>query len=259
MATPKGDQFRWFAIAPAMIACALGGIYALGAVSIFGQFHAADLDAVQTMPLVPIDQILARGIGAIINQALLGLLALAFAYAISAIEDIRDAKAVKESGTSSVPQKAEESGGTGVGGRLGIVLPVVVAFAGFFLPLGLVTMLGAGILAMQAVIPRVRDTMVRRGYVKWRAYAFLAGYGAFLLASAVLGAFTRASPLPITTLTKRIGAPVHGGLVAVNGSNWFVAKPDGKILTIPENTVARVTISYSDDVEDESIFQMLKE
>jgi hypothetical protein len=50
-------------LVPVLIACSLAGIYALGAIPIFGQFLAADLDGVRTMPLVPVDQILARGIG----------------------------------------------------------------------------------------------------------------------------------------------------------------------------------------------------
>lgn len=257
MRSGTGDKFQWLATAPAVLACSLAAIYALGAVSIFGQFLAADLDAVQTMPLVPIDQILARGIGAIIDQAKLGLFAVSLAYMVSAVEDLVETRAAKPGGTASARQQQPGSGG--MGRRLGIALPVAMLFGGFFLPFGLVTTLGAGLLAMQALIPRVRDALVERGHAKWRPAAFLIGYGGFLIVSAVVGAFTRATPLPEATLIRDSGSLIRGGLVAQNGSDWFIAEDGGRILNAPEGSVAGVTITYPDNVEDESLFQMLKD
>jgi hypothetical protein len=259
MGSRTEDKFRWISTAPAILACSLAAIYALGAISIFGQFLAADLDAVQTMPLVPIDQILARGIGAIIDQALLGLVAIGFALGISAIEDMREMRAKRLGKASTSPGLSAGAGSSTLGGWLGLVVPIAVLFGGFFLPFGLVTALGAGILVIQTVIPRARDALVRRGHRKWRPVAFLIGYGCFLVVSALVGGFSRPSPLPDATLTRKVGEPVHGSLVALNGSNWFLANSAGRITNVPESAVARATITYSDQVDDESLFQMLKD
>lgn len=253
------DRSHWFTAAPAVLACSLAGIYTLGAVSIFGQFLAADLDAVQTMPLVPIDQILARGIGAIIDQALLGLVAIGFAFGISAIEDLREMRAKRLGKASASPGPSAGAGSSTLGGWLGLAVPIAMLFGGFLLPFGLVTALGAGILAIQAVIPRAREALVRRGHRKWRPAAFLIGYGFFLVVSALVGGFARPSPLPDATLTRNVGEPIHGSLVALNGSNWFLANSAGRITNVPESAVARATITYSDQVDDESLFQMLKD
>lgn len=260
MSSPAENRFQWLTAAPAVLACSLAGIYTLGAVSIFGQFLAADLDAVQTMPLVPIDQILARGIGAIIDQAMLGLVAIGFALGISAIEDMREMRAKRLGKASASPSPGAGASATTLGGgRLGLAMPIAVLFGGFFLPFGLVTTLGAGILAIQAVIPKARDVLVRSGHRKWRPAAFPIGYGCFLVVSALVGGFARPTPLPETTLTRNDGEPIHGSLVALNGSNWFLANSAGRIMNVPESAVARATITYSDQVDDESLFQMLKD
>jgi hypothetical protein len=210
------------------------------------------------MPLVPIDQILARGIGAIIDQAMLGLVAIGFAFGISAIEDMREMRAKRLGKVPPSPDPNAGAGNSTLGGWFGLVVPIAVLFGGFFLPFGLVTALGAGILVIQAVIPRARDALVRRGHTKWRPIAFLVGYGCFLVVSALVGSFARPSPLPDATLTRSVGEPIHGSLVALNGSNWFLANSAGRITNVPESTVARATIIYSDEVDDESLFQMLK-
>jgi hypothetical protein len=249
---------RWVPLVPVVIACSLAGIYALGAISIFGQFLAANLDGAQTMPLVPIDQILARGIGAIIDQAVWGVLGISAAYSISTIEDLKEAKARREGQVPSVPDPSGGAGGQIFTGRLGIGMWIALLVAAFFVPFGLVSTIGAGLLTIQSVIPRVRDWMLRQGYEKWRPTAFLASYCAFLVVSAVVGAFTRPSPLPDIRLERSAGKSIHGGLVAANGSNWFVAKPDGMVLSVPGGVVDIATITYSEESDDESLFQRVR-
>jgi hypothetical protein len=254
---PEGGV-RWVPLVPVVIACSLAGIYTLGAISIFGQFLAADLDGAQTMPLVPIDQILARGIGAIIDQSILGVLGISAAYMISAFEDLRKARAQREGHVPSTSDPPDEGGGEIFTGQMGIGMWIVLLVAAFFVPFGLVTMIGAGLLTIQAVIPRVRDWMLEQGYEKWRPTAFLAGYCAFLVVSAVVGAFTRASPLPDVTLERSARGSIHGGLVAENDSNWFVAKPDGTVLSVPGRAVDISRITYSEEPDDESLFQRVR-
>jgi hypothetical protein len=258
MTAKTEGELRWVPLVPVVIACSLAGIYTLGAISIFGQFLAADLDGAQTMPLVPIDQILARGIGAIIDQAILGVLGISLAYSISAFEDLKEGKARKEGQVPSTSDPSSQAGGQIFTGRLGVGVWIALLAAAFFAPFGLVTTIGAGLLTIQAVIPRVRDWMLRQGYKKWRPTAFFVSYCAFLVVSAVVGAFTRPSPLPDITLERSTGESIHGGLVAANGSNWLVAKPDGTVLSLPEGVADIATITYSKEPTDESLFQRVR-
>lgn len=255
--TPSAREIRWLAAAPALIALALGGIYAIGAISIFGQFQAADLDAVQAMPLVPIDQILARGIGAIINQAAFGLLGISGAYAISAFEDMRDGKAQRE-GKVDASGDTDRASGQIFAGRFGVVLWTALLIAAFVAPFGLVTTIGAGFLTLQAVIPKVRNWMLRHEYKRWRPTAFFVGYCSFLVVAAVVGAFTRPPPLPDVVVERGDGSSIRGGLVATSGSNWFIAKTDGGVLSLSQGEGDTATVTYEDEPKDESLFQRMQ-
>lgn len=64
MAEPEKEETGrdWLHSLPAFIGLTLGSVYALGAISVFGQLYAADVSPSQMLGLVPLEQMLARGI-----------------------------------------------------------------------------------------------------------------------------------------------------------------------------------------------------
>ena len=64
--SPK--RIEWLPSIPAVIGVALGIIYAVGAVTIYGQLKNANLNAIQAMGLIPLEEILGRGIGQMVSQ-----------------------------------------------------------------------------------------------------------------------------------------------------------------------------------------------
>jgi hypothetical protein len=47
---------------PGVVGLLLGGLYAVGAIQVFGQLEAENLKPLDVLPLMPLEQILARGI-----------------------------------------------------------------------------------------------------------------------------------------------------------------------------------------------------
>ena len=82
----KGRRTEWFGVLPALAALSLGAVYGVGAITIYGQLKAEGVNGVQSMSLVPLEQILGQGIGRRAPQfgqalLLIGVLAICFAPA----------------------------------------------------------------------------------------------------------------------------------------------------------------------------------
>lgn len=59
----RPKRIDWLLAVPGFVAFALGLVYGIGAITIYGQLKSAGLNGVEAMAAVPLDQILSRGIG----------------------------------------------------------------------------------------------------------------------------------------------------------------------------------------------------
>jgi hypothetical protein len=134
-----------------------------------------------------------------------------------------------------------------------LLLAAVVLFA----PGEYLTILFFGGGAMFAAIRQVRNRMIREGRYRWRPAAFLAGYFSFILIITVMTAIVRPDPLPRIDLLLRGGAHIQGELVVIASNNWYVAKPNGELLSVPTINVDRSTLSYQDPETDGSLFDSI--
>ncbi len=248
--TNPDRNLNWMGSIPAFVALGLGGIYALGAASVIGQLQKEHLNAVQVMPLVPIEQILGRGIGAITSVAL-----LAFPVGLITALGIFQFESFSFSKKKGDPKRSADS--------QGIQFPsswsaLAILIAGIlFIPGDYLTILLFSLITMFVIIDVVRKAMTRQGKANWRPAAFLGGYLGFVLVATLIGSIVRPDPLPHVMLDLRNGGSLRGSLVVSTNSSWYVASEDDRIVTVPASNVRRLSIAYSDPKGSESLFEKI--
>jgi hypothetical protein len=235
----SSGRFNWINSVPALVALALAGVYALGAASAISQLNAADLDAAQVMPLIPIEQILARGIGGFATVAVLALpVGLLVGLAIFQLENILPW------GRIPAPKPPAMTPGSF---PLSTSWPAVILLGGavLFAPSDYAVILVFSGIAMLVAIDAVRNEMQRRGGKRWRPAAFLAGYFCFVLVATLMSSIVRPNPLPDAVVELSNGSTVRGSLVASSGNNWHIAR-EGEVITVSGDKAERVKITYLD-------------
>lgn len=246
----SGQSFSWLNSIPALVALGLGGIYALGAVSVIGQLQSEDLQTAQIMPLVPIDQILARGIGAITSVGVLAFpVGLIMALGIFQFESFSSGRKKAEPGSPS------ES--SGIQFPSSWPTPIILIVAILFAPGDYLTIALFGLITMFVIIDTVRKAMIRRGKDNWRPTAFLGGYFGFMLVATLMGSVVRPAPLPRVVLDPREGPPIRGSLVVSTSANWYIAQADGRIVTVSTSNARQASITYSDPEGSQSLFNKI--
>lgn len=237
----RGSRGAWLGLVPAVIAGVLAVVYALGAVAVYGQVKGAGLDAVQTMPLVPVEQILSRGIGSIASiftQAF--LTALAAMTIVLAYWSERDERALAH------PSEWSK--------LLYLGLPAVPVILAIFMPwegaavlaVGVFTMLGLWALGGAAGVGGLGGLLIIAG-----------GSIASILPMSVAASLVEPPPLPAMEVVLSNGHGLQGGLVAETGSHWYLARPDHSIQAIPTATVTRTVITYPKRDRDSSLVELV--
>ncbi|HWP33291.1 MAG TPA: hypothetical protein VNL97_06040 [Solirubrobacterales bacterium] len=247
----NSDQnFRWLNSIPALVALSLGGIYALGAASIIGQLQSEHLNTFQIMPLFSIDQILARGIGAVTSVAV-----LAFPVSLMTALGIFQFESFSSSKKKETPESSPDSQGVQFPSSWPVLFTLMAGI--LFIPGDYLTILLFGLISMFVTIDVVRKAMNRQGKKNWRPAAFLGGYLGFVLAATLIGSIVRPDPLPHVILDLQAGKSIRGSLVASTGANWYIAQEDGRIITVPTSNTKRSTIMYSDPKGSQSLFNKI--
>jgi hypothetical protein len=219
---------RWLSLIPAAIAGMLALVYALGSIAVYGQVKDAGLSAVQTMPLVPVEQILGRGIASIAS-----IFSKASANALISVLFV--VTYWPERHTRRLVHPSEWSK------RLYLGMPGAILVLAIFLPWETAAVLAVGALTMLAIwaiggLSRVGGSI---------GIAILAcGSVISLLPMSVASSLIEPPPLPKIAVVRSSGPTEHGGLVAETGSNWYVAHPDHSVDAIPNARVAGTTITY---------------
>jgi hypothetical protein len=259
------NGLAWLHSIPALVGLGLGGIYAIGAASAISQLQSAHLQALQVVALIPIDQILSRGIGAITSTFVVAIpIALLTAAGIFNFEQLRTSK--EEEASTKDEHTAPNSDGRDeqpekiislpfpISGPIGIALGLVV----IFVPTDYLTIFLFGAMAMGASIRIVRNWRIRENRHPWRPAAFLAGYLSFMVVAAAMTAIVRPSPLPQVEMSLHQGDRIQAEFVVLANGTWYLSRPGGDLLAVPASNVKTATLTYHGPEAADSIFNSIR-
>ena len=246
----KGRRTEWFGVLPALAALSLGAVYGVGAITIYGQLKAEGVNGVQSMSLVPLEQILGQGIGRMAQQfgqalLLIGVLAISIAPAF-----ILDRE--EEEKEATPPPRAIR--------WLTRILPIVSIGIVLLSP----PMKEALVIAVSA-IPGFLIAFFLTRFLRERREAsvpVVATFGAATMMLVVIvlfnvaGAFIRPAPLPQVRLLASDGREVKGGLVEDTGS-WLVVQDNRSVISMDSRYVERSFITFPPRPPEETSFEWL--
>lgn len=223
---------------PGFVGVSLGAIYALGALQTIIQVGAAGLDPIDLFPLIPLNQILGRGIVlAIYPYGALVAMVLILLFMLHEVMPsvLRSKPAIARSFKFGLF--------LGIGAGLTwlffsgawaswLLLPVLLAYLHF-----------VGNWAQQ------RIGQIRGIVATALSFAFLVG---------TVHALVAPSPLPQVSLNLRDGSTAAGGLVTNTGQTWLVAT-DSHVRSIPESRVVEAHVTSPPGAFDQqrSLFEVM--
>jgi hypothetical protein len=239
----------WLAAIPAVAALSLGVIYALGAIAVYGQIKGAGLNAVQTMPLVPLEQMLGRGIGSVTSE--LAQTVVVSAGLVFLMLLLRDRPEASDRPDESSGKGANRSAWIGLGGFGFLLVAFFVTY-----PLDEAMVILIAVSAQLACMFWLGQRIKPRRDVKALVSLGLASIFAFTLASAVASSFLTPAALPQIKLELNRGCAVAGDLVAMSNGVWYVGTEGGGITAIEIRQVRRTTITYPPRTRRRSLLDM---
>lgn len=245
---PDSQRSEWLHSAPALIALALGVIYGTGALSIYGQLKAEGLNGVQAMALVPLEQILGRGIGYMtreFGQALVtvGVIVLAFGPG----GGITPAQSESEIRTSRF-----------MAGLIAVFLGAILISS----PIreGLVYLISISLSAFASLhLWRASRARGESG-VRQVLVVFGLVYLTFAISTTIGSAFLTPRPLPQVVLASSASpeAEIEGGLVADSGGTWYVAEQDDEsVIAVNGRFVEQATFTYPSRKPEQSLLDWI--
>jgi hypothetical protein len=217
----------------------LGALYAYGAVIKAGELHDAGQVVGDTLPLVPLEQILVLGINRILPVcvAILAVLLVAMAFLD------RDTPSVDENDDEGEVRE-------GSGRHLVFALRVFtyLIWAWLFLAASWTTWL---LIAELTAVGWYASVEHSTG----RTYAIFASMA--LVVFFAVSAYFDPAPLPEVRLTKRNGEVVKGDLIATTGSTWYVAVGDKHWTAVQAREADGVRVSSVKKPQKESLYHAI--
>jgi hypothetical protein len=229
----KGSAARQLAAAfPVVVAVSVAFLYSLGAIELVGQLREDHVDALGALPLVPLQQVLGRGIWVATHElwwlVLLGVVGVALAERVDYLESGRKKVAIK-----------------GTYGVLGLVF-VLLALPALDLVRYVVTF-GAAVFVAWGFRERFTGRF---------SLGEIVGAGAiFAVLFTASGALVRPHHLPVAELQLENGS-VSGALVAYDGSTWYLGR-SSRIDAIPSRSVISSRIERVRHRHDESLWRLI--
>jgi hypothetical protein len=221
------DVFRYF---PTVVALGAALLYVIGALAKMIELRAAHVDLRDGLAFVPVQQLLARGIGVSLSALAWLLLATATAFALPPL--VRNLER-RERRFDDVFAK-----GDAASRALWPLLLRLVLYAA----LALISVVLA---PWPLIFPSVGA--MASGYFAYHARPSLRTYLALTYAAAVtlvlISSLVSPALPPRATLWLRNGSAVTGRLIAFANGSWHLSRPDGAIRSYPEDRVLH-TITY---------------
>jgi hypothetical protein len=226
---------RFLSLFPAFLAGGLALVYILGAIATGSEFEGAGVDPADAVPLLSIEQLLARGIGVLVQPfglfmmgyALLLLFATIF---VVVLNERRERSPSPQRRASSRLQRALRIQAYALSAMIivGFIVAPVERLAGL-VPFVAVPIVSYGVSRSES--PR-----------KWIAAVFVV-----MLISVVFGlglsAFVDPSPLPEVKLKLTSSQQIRGTYLTHSDSTWYVFDGASKsTLAFPDNRVKKATI-----------------
>lgn len=217
---------------PAAVALGLASLYSLGALLCAAELRNEDVELTNGLKLVPLEQILARGIGSAILifsgvAVIAWLLPLMWHWDRQVLRGIE----LRRAGEPA-PSVADHRV---VVYTLALLCALVAGFLLLFAPL-FVAIVSAFFLVRLAVIIRTRGTPPRA--LPTAAALFL-----FAGAACTAQAFMNPRPLPNARIVEVGGAVAVGKLVAISSDDWYLTSRPHTITAVPAD---RIVITHLD-------------
>jgi hypothetical protein len=220
------------AAVPGAAAVFLGVLYTLGVTARASSFTNNDVSAVTTLQLVPLDQLLAAGMGIALKLALIALLGIMVGLVVALAGAVPTTRQRLLEGTGvDVPRNA-------ISRWVLVLLAVLVAV--------LSVVASPPVSAALIVDVAVFVIVARRGGFEGRRPVFNVSLGLILSGSLLVGAvaeqFEYPEPLPYAEVSTVQAGTVRGKLLAVAGGTWYVRTRRGQIEAIPTGRISRTRV-----------------
>lgn len=205
-----------------LAACGLGFVYGYGALEKATELHGADQVVTNTLPLVPLQQLLVAGISKVLPLGAIVLFGFAFYLTVEALE-ARGTLPVKR---SQPPSPRSRDTAERIDRILWLVfLPGFSLFIFFFAPpwgfLLIVQMV-----AQRFLLPHLSKTR--------SAIFMILLLGLFTLSYSYLDP----NPLPTASLRTKDGRRISGDLIATDGGTWYVGMGPHRFVAIQSDDIA---------------------
>jgi hypothetical protein len=253
--SPK--RIEWLHSVPAIVGVALGLIYVVGAVTIYGQLKDANLNGIQAMGVVPLEEILSRGIGQMVSQLGQALVEVGLITLIIGFLYGTQPKALTPPPAPPKPKSLL--------GRLDrfysnprhmlALMGVLLLFLLVGMPMNdAVVLLIAVALSVGMFVLMWRFTKDRGEHGPRRIFIVYVVVGlTFLTAFNFASAFLRPAPLPHVRLATTEGSNVEGALVTESGGSWYVVQSNQSLIAVTNRRVRRSFITYPHRSPEQSI------
>ncbi len=224
---------------PGLVGLSLGVIYGLGTVETVSQLHGENLHAMDWLPLIPLNQILGKGIvGALVYGLLLLLVVPLFLFMSLLLPHHRDQR---EHLFQKVLARIGLQDGRPIPGSIRFLFPILLVFSVAYSVYALIK----APWITWILVPILYAWL--RGFHHWlspRIGSFRASALAALAFLAVLGplvAFMVPDRLPNAFLILRNGSHVEGALVTNTDITWYVAN-HGIVRVLAATSVTSATV-----------------
>jgi hypothetical protein len=238
---------------PAVLAAGLAVVYVLGAVVIGAEFGGAQIDPSDALPLLSIDQLLARGVGVLVKPTILYVafqvvVLLMNSFSLNVIARINEAHDhdAKKHPSSAHKARSRQRIGKLAAWSMGVFVALILFFAAPTDQLLGATIVSGGLWISFAGPLAFPDTF--RNRPKW--WPLMIGIVTFLIGFGVI-AYTDPSPRPELHLKVVAQSdPLEGLFVTHNDSTWyFFEEGTEDIRGIPDTKVVDASIQKRPDGE----------
>jgi ABC-type multidrug transport system fused ATPase/permease subunit len=274
------DPWRIVALLPAMAAMGLAGLYGLGGLLWAAELSGADLDVGRTLPLVPLEQVLARGIGVALMAVALSPLVLLFALGMGWLDRRRDREIeVRDHALAHVEervqkvQRARRLGQGDLADRLFAELKddveqiertalkppplgrLIAALAGMAALLVSASWPTATVLVVLLVALLVWEIPMGRRLRLRPLPAACLTTGA-LVVLLLAATYLDPPPLPRVSVETAAGERVRGELVIQTGDGYHVTTGDRRMVAIPARAVVATRV-HQVEHESDAVIELI--
>lgn len=219
----------------------LGVIYAFGAIIKAGELRGADQRVGDTLPLVPLEQLLVLGINSILP---LGAVAIVLLLILMALTE-RAAASVSKAEASKKPRSKRL--------KKGVPRWLAWSILGIWFVFAFVSVQWIGWVLFAQLFAGTRYARSRHTTPKANVL-----FTSFALTITFAGmAYLAPAPLPQIDIRTYRDRNIKGELIATSGNTWYIALAKERWMAVEGRTIQRVDVSARDKEEQKSLYEEL--